>query len=217
MSGLQESNQVYKGFFSKCFHLELIWECWWRKSSRLSQMVSVEGKHTTSHPPQAAAASSCQSWSRKGWAVLFSSLSTWNGSCLHQMPGHLCPLRLSPQWTSLYAPPRPLAEIQLQMYWQVMLGKVIIFLDSISPSVKWSFGANWFLRAPFELWNLIFTYAIFSNERLRWETEPSSSTKAVLPGKVKPLEKSGTRWGLRLAELFPHMRSFSHLLINEDP
>lgn len=47
MSGLQETNrEVYKGFFSKCFHLELIWECWWRKSSRLSQMVSVESKHT---------------------------------------------------------------------------------------------------------------------------------------------------------------------------
>ena len=142
---LQDSNTSLQGLFLQVFSLSTYLRVLIKKdSSRPSQIVSVEGKYTTSHPPEAAAVSSRQSWSRKGLAVLLSSLSTWNVSCLHQMPGHLRPLRLSPLWTSLHA---PLAEIQLQMYWQVMLGKVIIFLDSISPSVKWSLGAHWFLRA----------------------------------------------------------------------
>lgn len=103
--------RLFLKMFSLC---ELIWECWWRKSSRLSQMVSVESKHTTSRPPALLPAPPCQSWSRERAKVLFSS-STWNVPCL--APNAWAPVTSKTQssMNQFICFPHPLAEIQLQM------------------------------------------------------------------------------------------------------
>ena len=59
---LQDSNTSLQGLFLQVFSLSTYLRVLIKKdSSRPSQIVSVEGKYTTSHPPEAAAVSSRQS------------------------------------------------------------------------------------------------------------------------------------------------------------